>query len=91
MGVLNITPDSFSDGGRLFDGEAVRLDAVRDEVVSAFLYFVGLFVRYDVLCVEGVWSYYFTFRFVLCFLRSCVKVSHCVCWSLFLVFFLFFF
>jgi dihydropteroate synthase len=29
MGVLNITPDSFSDGGRLFDGEAVRLDAVR--------------------------------------------------------------
>jgi dihydropteroate synthase len=29
MGVLNITPDSFSDGGRLFDGETVRLDAVR--------------------------------------------------------------
>jgi dihydropteroate synthase len=29
MGVLNITPDSFSDGGRLFDGEVVRLDAVR--------------------------------------------------------------
>lgn len=29
MGVLNITPDSFSDGGRLFDGDAVRLDAVR--------------------------------------------------------------
>jgi dihydropteroate synthase len=29
MGVLNITPDSFSDGGRLFDGEGVRLDAVR--------------------------------------------------------------
>jgi dihydropteroate synthase len=29
MGVLNITSDSFSDGGSLFDGEAVRLDAVR--------------------------------------------------------------
>lgn len=29
MGVLNITPDSFSDGGVLFDGDAVRLDAVR--------------------------------------------------------------
>ena len=28
MGVLNITPDSFSDGGELFDGETVRLDAV---------------------------------------------------------------
>ena len=31
MGVLNITPDSFSDGGRLFDGGAVRLDAVRTQ------------------------------------------------------------
>ena len=29
MGVLNITPDSFSDGGMLFDGKTVRLDAVR--------------------------------------------------------------
>ena len=28
MGVLNITPDSFSDGGELFDGKTVRLDAV---------------------------------------------------------------
>jgi dihydropteroate synthase len=34
MGVLNITPDSFSDGGRLFDGEAVRLDAVRAQASS---------------------------------------------------------
>ncbi len=31
MGVLNITPDSFSDGGRLFDRGAVRLDAVRSQ------------------------------------------------------------
>ena len=29
MGVLNITPDSFSDGGTLYDGETVRLDTVR--------------------------------------------------------------
>lgn len=28
MGVLNITPDSFSDGGQLFNGRAVNTDAV---------------------------------------------------------------
>lgn len=28
MGVLNITPDSFSDGGQLCDGQGVRLQAV---------------------------------------------------------------
>lgn len=28
MGILNITPDSFSDGGELCDGSGVRLDAV---------------------------------------------------------------
>lgn len=26
MGVLNITPDSFSDGGRFFSGESIDLD-----------------------------------------------------------------
>ena len=31
MGVLNITPDSFSDGGRLFVEGTVNLDAVRDQ------------------------------------------------------------
>lgn len=31
MGVLNITPDSFSDGGHLFDAGAVRLDTVRTQ------------------------------------------------------------
>lgn len=31
MGVLNITPDSFSDGGRLFSDGSVRLDAVREQ------------------------------------------------------------
>ena len=31
MGVLNITPDSFSDGGHLFDSGTVRLDAVRNQ------------------------------------------------------------
>jgi len=28
MGVLNVTPDSFSDGGQLFDGKDVQLDAL---------------------------------------------------------------
>lgn len=28
MGVLNITPDSFSDGGQLFDGRAINADAL---------------------------------------------------------------
>lgn len=28
MGILNITPDSFSDGGVLFDGKAPRFDAI---------------------------------------------------------------
>ena len=28
MGVLNITPDSFSDGGQLFDGSGINLDAL---------------------------------------------------------------
>jgi dihydropteroate synthase len=31
MGVLNITPDSFSDGGKLFHGGAVLLDRVREQ------------------------------------------------------------
>jgi dihydropteroate synthase len=31
MGVLNITPDSFSDGGQLFDAGTVRLDEVRNQ------------------------------------------------------------
>jgi Dihydropteroate synthase and related enzymes len=30
MAVLNITPDSFSDGGQLFNG-AVKMDAVIDQ------------------------------------------------------------
>ena len=34
MGVLNITPDSFSDGGKLFQGDAVVLDAVRGQAVE---------------------------------------------------------
>ena len=34
MGVLNITPDSFSDGGMLFDGETIRLDAVRVQAAA---------------------------------------------------------
>ena len=34
MGVLNITPDSFSDGGTLYDGETVRLDTVRDQALA---------------------------------------------------------
>lgn len=29
MGVLNITPDSFSDGGKLFDSSGPRLDEIR--------------------------------------------------------------
>ena len=28
MGILNLTPDSFSDGGELFDGNGVKLDRV---------------------------------------------------------------
>lgn len=34
MGVLNITPDSFSDGGKLFQGDAVVLDAVRGQALE---------------------------------------------------------
>jgi dihydropteroate synthase len=34
MGVLNITPDSFSDGGKLFQGGAVVLDAVRGQALE---------------------------------------------------------
>ena len=34
MGVLNITPDSFSDGGKLFDGKTVRLDAVLTQATA---------------------------------------------------------
>ena len=33
MGVLNITPDSFSDGGKLFQGDTVVLDAVREQAL----------------------------------------------------------
>ena len=31
MGVLNLTPDSFSDGGRFLAGSAMDVGAVRDE------------------------------------------------------------
>ena len=34
MGVLNITPDSFSDGGRFFADGAVDLDAVREQAMA---------------------------------------------------------
>ena len=34
MGVLNITPDSFSDGGKFFQGDTVVLDAVRDQALA---------------------------------------------------------
>lgn len=34
MGVLNITPDSFSDGGKLFQGDTVVLDAVRGQALA---------------------------------------------------------
>ena len=34
MGVLNITPDSFSDGGKLFQGDTVVLDAVREQALA---------------------------------------------------------
>lgn len=34
MGVLNVTPDSFSDGGRFFGHGAVDLDALRREAVA---------------------------------------------------------
>lgn len=34
MGVLNITPDSFSDGGELFHEGAVRLDLVREQATK---------------------------------------------------------
>ena len=34
MGVLNITPDSFSDGGKLFQGDAVVLDAERGQALE---------------------------------------------------------
>ena len=34
MGVLNITPDSFSDGGTLFQSGSVVLDAVREQALA---------------------------------------------------------
>ena len=34
MGVLNITPDSFSDGGKLFQGDTVVLDSVREQALA---------------------------------------------------------
>ena len=34
MGVLNITPDSFSDGGTLFQGGPVALDLVREQALA---------------------------------------------------------
>ena len=34
MGVLNITPDSFSDGGELFQADTVILDAVRAQALA---------------------------------------------------------
>jgi dihydropteroate synthase len=34
MGVLNITPDSFSDGGELFQADTVVLDAVRKQALA---------------------------------------------------------
>ena len=34
MGVLNITPDSFSDGGELFQADTVVLDAVRTQALA---------------------------------------------------------
>ena len=34
MGVLNITPDSFSDGGKLFQGDTVVLDAAREQALA---------------------------------------------------------
>ncbi|MBL6814943.1 MAG: dihydropteroate synthase [Pseudomonadales bacterium] len=34
MGVLNITPDSFSDGGKLFQGDTVLLDTVRGKALA---------------------------------------------------------
>ena len=32
--MLNITPDSFSDGGKLFEGDTVMLDAVRRQALA---------------------------------------------------------
>jgi dihydropteroate synthase len=34
MGIVNVTPDSFSDGGQLHDGDAVDLDATRQRIAE---------------------------------------------------------
>ena len=32
MGIINVTPDSFSDGGTLFNGSRLHMDSLRSSV-----------------------------------------------------------
>ena len=34
MGIINVTPDSFSDGGDLFNGSRLHMDSLRSSVQS---------------------------------------------------------
>ena len=34
MGIINVTPDSFSDGGGLFNGSRLHMDSLRSSVQS---------------------------------------------------------
>ncbi len=43
MGILNITPDSFSDGGKLFDGTRLRVDVLMERAQAMVAAGVDLF------------------------------------------------